>query len=334
MTNTTTTRPFLNRNTGISINANGGRKPYALMMGAFLTKDAEYVIGEGDKKNQIRCNIAINSNPFALLGEDVAAEHAGDPYTSEESPFMQLIAFGELADQYKGLKKGAKIFFAGPLSLRAFTRRDGNEGFAVQVIANELIAADCRAGKGDNPKDSIYCMTNFWKDKSGKENMQKLCLLTGTVKSSKELTATANGNVVRNFNVELGLSATRAEALCNGTYNKDATYFEGRYVNLGRWGEAAKHLDKVLVPGNVVAVLATLVAREGDDGSKFINGTALDIAVLKWAQDSSGSAPAATSTPASAPTPAPMPAPETYNAPEGDGWYAVLDEDDEDGLPF
>lgn len=334
MTNTTTEtrRPFLNRNVGCVINANGGKKPYALMMGAYLTKDAEYLVGAGDKKNQLRMNIAINVNPFSLLGEDVAAAHADDLYTSEASPFMQLVAFGNLADQYKGLTKGAKIFFAGPLSLRAFKRKDGNDGFSVQAIANELIAADCNAGKGDNPKTSVYCMTNLWKDKSGKENTQKLCLLTGTVKSSKELTTTANGNVVRNFNLELGLSATRAEALCNGTYSKDATYFEGRYVNLGRWGEGAKHLDKVLVPGNVIAVLSTLVAREGDDGSKYINGTALDIAVLKWAQNTSGSAPATTSAPASAPAPAPMPAPE-YNAPEGGG-FAIMDEGDEDDLPF
>jgi len=341
MTNTTETRrPFLNRNTGLCVTPNGAKKTYALMMGAYLTKDADYRRGENGKKNQLRCNIAINVNPWSLLGEEVEKAHVGDPYTSADKPFMQLVAFGDLADRYVGLKKGAKIFFAGPISVQTFKRTNGEEGAAVQVIANELIVASSKAGAGDGPKDGVYCMTNVYADKTtGQEKTQKLCLITGTVRSSKELNVTPTGREVRNFTIEVGMSATKAEALCNGTFSETISYPESRYVNLGRWGEAAKHLDKVLIPGNVVAVLASLNVREGDDGARYVNGTARDISVLRWAQSAQATAQApaqaTTQAPAQASAPAPTQAMDSDSnfAPGGEFAYADLDDDDDD-VPF
>ena len=335
MTNTTETRrPFLNRNVGFVAGLNGGKQAYALLMGAYLTTDADFRTGADGKKDLLRCNIAINVNPWSLLGKEVEEAHADDPHINADAPFMTLAAFGETAKRYAGLKKGTKILFSGPLSVNTFKRKDGTEGAAVQVIANELMVASSRACDGDDPKGTMHCMTSMYKDQAGNEGEQRLCVLTGTVKSSKELNVTPAGQCVRNFTIDIGMSATKAEALCNGTFNKDTKYPEGSYVNLARWGEAAKHLDKVLVPGNVVAVLAALVVRETEDGNRFVNGTARDIAVLKWAKTDEVAAPAPEAAPASAPNSYPAAPEDSAEYAGSETGYAFADFDEEDELPF
>lgn len=327
---TETRRPFLNRNVGYVAGLNGGKQAYALLMGAYLTTDADFRTGTDGKKDLLRCNIAINTNPWSLLGEEVEKAHADDPNINADAPFMTLVAFGETAKRYAGLKKGAKIFFAGPLSVNTFKRKDGTEGAAVQVIANELMVASSRASEGDSPKGSVCYMTNVYTDKkTGKDMEQRMCVLTGVVKSSKERNVTVTGQYVRNFTIDIGMSATKAEALCNGTFDKDAKYPEGSYVNLARWGEAANHLDKVLVPGNVVTVLATLVIRETENGNRYVNGTARDIAVLKWAKTDPVQEPAA-----NAPAQASAPADTADSDLNEEGGYEFAYVDDEEDLPF
>ena len=185
-TNTTqeTRRPFLNRNVGYVAGLNGGKQAYALLMGAYLTTDADFRTGADGKKDLLRCNIAININPWSLLGKEVEEAHADDPYINADAPFMTLAAFGETAKRYAGLKKGTKILFSGPLSVNTFKRKDGTEGAAVQVIANELMVASSRACDGDDPKGTVHCMTSMYKDQAGNEGEQRLCVLTGTVKVS------------------------------------------------------------------------------------------------------------------------------------------------------
>lgn len=332
-TNTTETRrPYLNRNVGFVSGLNGGKQAYALLMGAYLTTDADFRAGTDGKKDLLRCNIAINVNPWSLLGEEVEKAHADDPKINANAPFMTLVAFGDMAKQYAEMKKGTKILFSGPLSVNTFKRNDGTEGAAVQVIANDLMIASSRACEGDEPKGYVSCMTNVYKDKAGKDVEQRMCVLTGVVKSSKERNVTATGQMVRNFTIDIGMSATKAEALCNGTYDKNIKYPEGSYINLARWGKAANHLDKVLIPGTMVAVLATLVIRETEDGKRFVNGTARDIAVLKWTQASEAALEQGNASNNATPANTQADAPDSN--PVDESGYEFADIDDEDTLPF
>ena len=69
---------------------------------------------------------------------------------AEEADWFGVICWerlAEIADQY--VTKGAPVFVEGRLMVRRYTAKDGSQGTAVEVVANELLLL---GGKGDGER--------------------------------------------------------------------------------------------------------------------------------------------------------------------------------------
>ena len=57
----------------------------------------------------------------------------------EETSFMDVTCFGQMAENVaESLTKGSRVMAAGRLQIRTYERRDGGQGTAVEVIADEI----------------------------------------------------------------------------------------------------------------------------------------------------------------------------------------------------
>jgi single-strand DNA-binding protein len=57
----------------------------------------------------------------------------------EETSFMDVTCFGQMAENVaESLTKGSRVMATGRLQVRTYDRRDGGQGTAVEVIADEI----------------------------------------------------------------------------------------------------------------------------------------------------------------------------------------------------
>lgn len=57
----------------------------------------------------------------------------------EETSFMNVVCFGQLAENAaESLTKGARVLATGRLQVRNYDRKDGGQGTAVEIVADEI----------------------------------------------------------------------------------------------------------------------------------------------------------------------------------------------------
>ena len=298
MDNNTKT-PFLT----FSAAMNTQGEPVALHVEGNLSRKPEYREGTDGKKSFASFSMGIGRNPYALLGSEEAAAHPDEP------TFVSVIVFSPEAEFVRdNLDKGSKVAVCGKVQKRTFTRKDGTEGEAVQIIASGIRALSCRQTAGSQPDDRVAHTTITYPKRDGTTGTSQLALLvTGTVKSAGQVREVAN-NKVRDFKLEMPIEATKLEAIVSGKFSKDADYGNYKQMNCTVWGPRAEHLDKVLTVGNTLAISGIPTIREYN-GNTYVNFRVRDISVMNWnnaapAQNSASASSASASVPAAAATPA------------------------------
>lgn len=73
----------------------------------------------------------------------------------EETEWFRVVAWdklGEICNQY--LTKGTRVYVEGRLQTRKYTDRDGQERYATEVIAQDMIILSARGERGSVPDDA------------------------------------------------------------------------------------------------------------------------------------------------------------------------------------
>lgn len=73
----------------------------------------------------------------------------------EETEWFRIVAWdklGEICNQY--LTKGTRVYVEGRLQTRKYTDRDGQERYATEVIAQDMIILSARGERGSVPDDA------------------------------------------------------------------------------------------------------------------------------------------------------------------------------------
>lgn len=73
----------------------------------------------------------------------------------EETEWFRVVAWdklGEICNQY--LTKGTRVYVEGRLQTRKYTDRDGQERYATEVIAQDMIILSARGERGNVPDDA------------------------------------------------------------------------------------------------------------------------------------------------------------------------------------
>jgi single-strand DNA-binding protein len=73
----------------------------------------------------------------------------------EETEWFRIVAWdklGEICNQY--LTKGTRVYVEGRLQTRKYTDRDGQERYATEVIAQDMIILSARGERGQVPEDA------------------------------------------------------------------------------------------------------------------------------------------------------------------------------------
>lgn len=69
----------------------------------------------------------------------------------DEATFFDLTLFDGKTGVAQFLKKGTRVAVNGRLKPRKFTRKDGTEGFGLEVTVNDLTLLDSKRDSGDGP---------------------------------------------------------------------------------------------------------------------------------------------------------------------------------------
>lgn len=69
----------------------------------------------------------------------------------DETTFFDLTLFDGKTGVAQFLKKGTRVAVNGRLKPRKFTRKDGTEGFGLEVAVNDLTLLDSKRDSGDGP---------------------------------------------------------------------------------------------------------------------------------------------------------------------------------------
>ena len=69
----------------------------------------------------------------------------------DEATFFDLTLFDGKIGVAQFLKKGTRVAVNGRLKPRKFTRKDGTEGFGLEVTVNDLTLLDSKRDSGDGP---------------------------------------------------------------------------------------------------------------------------------------------------------------------------------------
>jgi single-strand DNA-binding protein len=73
----------------------------------------------------------------------------------EETEWFRIVAWdklGEICNSY--LTKGTRVYVEGRLQTRKYTDRDGQERYATEVIAQDMIILSARGERGNVPEDA------------------------------------------------------------------------------------------------------------------------------------------------------------------------------------
>lgn len=333
-------RPFLSLYTGVRENKNGEISPYIYHGEGFITKaPSRHRAASGDKSAVYTVNVSITRNPWSILGPEMVKEEAENPSINEDKPFIELVAFGSLAERLNDMNipPKTKVAFCGRPQRRVFTRKDGGEGHILSVVLDNIYLLATKNHIGDKPGNTIVRGENVYKGRNGEVKEQLVSLLAGTIKNVSAIN-TYNGRSKIDFDLELPVPAKLVHALATGTYQRGADYGNYRIIRVAIWGPRVSHMGLVLTPGNVVAVTGSTKDRNFN-GQTYINMNMREISVLSWATPVPGANAADAPYDGAAPQEemsVGSPAIPAVNEPDEDfgDLSELMDFGDEDGLPF
>ena len=98
-----------------------------------IVRDAEV---RQTKNGKAVCNVALAVNGYRR---------------EDETTFFDLTLFDGKTGVAQFLKKGTRVAVNGRLKPRKFTRKDGTEGFGLEVAVNDLTLLDSKRDSGDGP---------------------------------------------------------------------------------------------------------------------------------------------------------------------------------------
>jgi single-strand DNA-binding protein len=98
-----------------------------------IVRDAEV---RTTKDGKSVCNVALAVNGYRR---------------EDEATFFDLTLFHGKTGVAQFLKKGTRVAVNGRLKPRKFTRKDGTEGFGLEVTVNDLTLLDNKASRDDGP---------------------------------------------------------------------------------------------------------------------------------------------------------------------------------------
>lgn len=100
-----------------------------------LGRDPEFIDGTNDYDGFVSMNVAVNSDA-----------------RYDEPEWVSVSVWGKLADNcLEYLTKGRKVAVTGRLVVDTFTRKSGEEGFALRIKATDVIFLP--SGQGDDERD-------------------------------------------------------------------------------------------------------------------------------------------------------------------------------------
>lgn len=324
-----TRKSYLAMDVGATLDKNGNVIPYAFFVEGIVTSVGTFREASDGKPAVQNMSILVGRNPWALLGKDVEAEQANNPDINDDKRFVSVGVFGNAAARIKDIKKGQKVVLCGRPAKNNYKKKTGEDATVVSLNVDEIYICQNKNGDAEAPRSWVNSIVNRY-ERQGEAQTQNVGLLACTVTKPVEVRTTQSGQTVASTKVKLALPATEADARINREYNKETDYGSYMEASLAVWGPRASRMEKILAPGNVLAVLVSSKANNGNDGNTYINLNARDLSVMKWATPIDAAAPAANDTPSAEAAPAADAAPaDDGNVPN----FATIDDDDMD-LPF
>ena len=296
--------------------------PFAFIVEGNLTHPGD--VAKKDDTLYSRNSMGISMSAFRLmaLAEGTFDKDAEYP----DNPFVDLVAFGGMAERLGALPKGARIAVAGKMSRRKFPGKDGAEHEAVQITVQDFAVLNCKAVDDPEGATATVPATEVY-TKDGEEHKNPTaCLVSGNIYSVGELgNSKTSGRPYLQFSVFAQEPAQKVLDKATGMDTKDKEYEEKHtIINVSCFGAQAEAMAKLLKKGMTVC-LSGRISENVFEGKSRIQMSCSGLCVVKF--------PAVG---AVAPTEgaAPTDSGEAEAAAAGDGFVPVAEDDDEDELPF
>ena len=294
-----------------------------LVAEAFATKDTALFRKETDGK----------TTAFASLSVAAGDVNFGEIIGCDNNNFLNVKAFGKLAENLANVKKGDKLVFVGNTGIHEYNGKKNPElplkGF-IKLHGNVMEMG------GNAPIINATYIA-----KSGDVIVNKKAFLVAIkVNKDGEMRSSSSGKTVFSFLGET-VGETTGSILARQNGDRDVPE-SGNNLKAVAFGYTAERAAKIVRPGQTLLVWGTMKSEDADNGKTYYDFIIDDFIVALWPpkEESNNSTSASTETPADAASPeAPAAAavPETLNPTAEDSpddEFAVMDDDDDDELPF
>lgn len=227
--------------------------PFAFQVEGNLTKPAE-LQQLSDGRAVLNNSIGIGRSAFAMFA---AAEGTYDKDAEyPDNNFIDLTAFGEIAERMAKLPKGSRIVVAGKMSKRTWSDKAGAEHENIQILVSEFASLACKANaKGADAATTIPA-TNQYKRKTGELGHAPVaCLVSGNIFSVDELTTSPSGTPLIHFSVFAQEPAAKVLDKARGVDVSGKEYDpKHTLIRCSVFGKQAEGLAKLLKKGMRVVV--------------------------------------------------------------------------------
>lgn len=240
--------------------------PYAFQVEGNLTRPPE--LRQTNNGNPVLNNSIGIGRPAAALYALADGSYDKDA-TYPENNFVEIVAFGDIAEEMANLEKGTRIVVAGEMSKRAWTDKAGAERESVQIKVSQFAVLSCKAApKGAVAKTTVPA-TNLYTDKNGEDKMAPIaCLVSGNLHKVEELGTSPNGISYLHFSMFAQEPAAKVLDKAYGRDTADKEYDEKKkLIWCSVFNKQAESLAKLLKEGMTVAVSGSISENVYNGGS-------------------------------------------------------------------
>lgn len=290
--------------------------PFAFIVEGNLTHPGD-IRKKGDK-TYANNSIGIGMPAFRLLA--LADGTYDKDATYPETPFVDLVAFDEVAERLGALPKGARIAVAGKIAKHTYTGTDNAVHESVQITVQDFAVLSCKAvEKGVVAKVTVPATEVYTKDDEEHKNAMA-CLVSGNIYSVGELGASSTtGNSYLQFSMFAQEPAQKVLDKATGVSTKDKEYDEKMcLINVSCFGKQAEAMAKLLKKGMKVCISGR-ISENVYEGKSRIQMSCSGLCVIERPAEAATEAPTDPAAAEAAPT---------------EGFAAIPEDEDEEQLPF
>ena len=301
-----------------------------LVAEAFATKDTALFRKETDGK----------TTAFASLSVAAGDIDFGEIIGCSKNNFLNVKAFGKLAENLENVKKGDKLVFVGTVQIGRYESKK-NPGTTLEVpeviLKGFVKIYDGVLMTGGNAP----IINTAYVAKSGDVIVNRKAFLVAIkVNKDGEMRSSSSGKTIFSF---LGETVGESTGSILARQNGDRDVPEsGNNLKAVAFGYTAERAAKVVRPDQTLLVWGTMKSEDADNGKTYYDFIIDDFIVALWPpkEESNNGAPASAETPAdvaSSEAPAAVAGPETLNPTTEDSpddEFAVMDDGEDDELPF